>query len=133
MLEREEYFGWVIEEHAFLLLRSTDETECEIVSLAVHPEHQRKGLAKQLIKHAIQTLSSRSISTPPLRGSQNAQHFGGGYSTAITIHLEVRETNAPARALYASLGFTETGTRPNYYKDGNGSRVAAVMMTYKKD
>jgi len=31
------------------------------------------------------------------------------------VSLEVRLSNAPARALYASLGFSETGYRKQYY------------------
>ena len=33
-----------------------------------------------------------------------------------TVCLEVRRSNAPARALYAALGFAECGIRKNYYE-----------------
>jgi ribosomal-protein-alanine N-acetyltransferase len=35
---------------------------------------------------------------------------------ARQIELEVRESNAAARTLYASLGFEVQGMRPNYYR-----------------
>ena len=35
--------------------------------------------------------------------------------TAMT--LEVRPSNAPARALYARYGFKDAGRRPHYYQD----------------
>ena len=36
---------------------------------------------------------------------------------AVSIQLEVRESNAPALGLYKRLGFSEQGKRPKYYKD----------------
>ena len=41
-------------------------------------------------------------------------------------YLEVRESNLPARTLYGSLGFVQTGYRPRYYSDPD---EAAVLMT----
>jgi ribosomal-protein-alanine acetyltransferase len=38
-------------------------------------------------------------------------------SNATTVFLEVRESNAPARALYHKLTFQQTGHRPCYYRD----------------
>jgi len=32
------------------------------------------------------------------------------------VYLEVRESNAPARALYAAHGFKEVGRRKQYYR-----------------
>jgi ribosomal-protein-alanine N-acetyltransferase len=32
------------------------------------------------------------------------------------VYLEVRESNAPARALYAAHGFQEAGRRKEYYR-----------------
>ena len=42
------------------------------------------------------------------------------------LTLEVREGNAPARALYAACGFAEVGRRKGYY---DGPREDAVLMT----
>lgn len=42
-----------------------------------------------------------------------------------SFFLEVRESNAPARALYTKLGFEEIGIRKNYYEE---PREHAVLM-----
>ena len=34
-----------------------------------------------------------------------------------SLTLEVRSSNAPARALYEKLGFAQVGRRPNYYRN----------------
>ena len=44
-----------------------------------------------------------------------------------TVDLEVRASNAPARALYQSLGFREAGTRPDYYATAAGREDAVLM------
>lgn len=75
--------------------------ELHITTIAVLPEHRRRGHARALIGAALAT-----------------------YPDARFVHLEVRPTNRTARALYASLGFRETGRRPRYYGDED-----AVLMT----
>jgi ribosomal-protein-alanine N-acetyltransferase len=42
---------------------------------------------------------------------------------ALAILLEVRESNAAARALYAKVGFREEGRRPRYYRDPDEDAV----------
>ena len=44
------------------------------------------------------------------------------------VELEVRSSNVAARALYESLGFSETGLSPNYYATADG-REDAILMT----
>ena len=44
------------------------------------------------------------------------------------VQLEVRSSNVAARALYGSLGFSETGSRPKYYATPDG-REDAILMT----
>jgi len=72
--------------------------ELHITSIAVHPNHQRKGLGKFILSDLIK----RSIS---LKRNQ--------------IHLEVKDTNEPAKAFYKSMGFKTIGNRSNFYKDGS--------------
>ena len=43
------------------------------------------------------------------------------------FYLDVRESNIPARRLYASQGFTETGIRKNYYHATHGYENAVLM------
>ena|SRR5687767_2876353 len=68
--------------------------ELHINTIAVAPDRRREGLATRLMLHVM----------------QEAARDGGTRAT-----LEVRASNAPARRLYATLGFTETAVRPRYY------------------
>ena len=72
--------------------------ELHITSIAVHPNHQRKGLGKFILSDLIKRSSS-------LKTNQ--------------IHLEVKDTNEPAKAFYKSMGFKTIGNRSNFYKDGS--------------
>ncbi len=75
--------------------------ELHITTIAVRPEHRRRGHARALIGAAL-----------------------AAYPNAGHVHLEVRPTNAAAIALYESLGFRTTGRRPRYYGDED-----ALLMT----
>ena len=48
---------------------------------------------------------------------------------ASALWLEVRESNARARALYLREGFDEVGRRRDYYPAPQGRREDAVLMT----
>ncbi len=76
--------------------------ELHITSIAVHPMHQRKGLGKFLLTDLIKR--SKSLQT---------NH----------IHLEVKDNNEPAKALYKSIGFKTVGNRSNFYKDGSNALI----------
>ena len=84
--------------------------ELHITSLAVHPKHQRKGLGKSLISDFIQR--SNSLFT---------NH----------IHLEVKDTNKPAKAFYKSMGFKIVGNRANFYKDGSDAIIFNKQLNKK--
>jgi [ribosomal protein S18]-alanine N-acetyltransferase len=75
--------------------------ELHITTLAVRPERRRQGHARALIGAAL-----------------------AAFPEARSVHLEVRPSNAPARALYETLGFTTTGLRRRYYGDED-----ALLMT----
>ena len=77
--------------------------ELHITTLAVRPERRREGHARALIGAAL-----------------------ASFPEAHTVHLEVRPSNTPARALYEALGFTTTGLRRRYYGDED-----ALLMTLK--
>ena len=76
-----------------------------INNVAVRPEYRRQGIAAALISLLIE--QTRAI--------------GLAFMT-----LEVRESNAPAIALYEKLGFTTVGIRKNYYEK---PRENAILMT----
>ena len=69
--------------------------EGEILNLAVAPGGRRHGLGRALVREVLAALAERG-----------AEH----------VYLEVRESNAPARALYAAHGFKEAGRRKAYYR-----------------
>jgi len=81
--------------------------EAEVLTLAVRPAARRRGLARSLMS----------------RASTRAASLG-----ATRLFLEVAEDNAPARALYASLGFTEAGRRARYYARPDGVRIDALLL-----
>lgn len=86
----------------FGVARRVAEGEAELLNLAVGPEFRKRGIGRRLAGELI------------------SRHAG-------TLWLEVRETNVNARNLYKSLGFTETGYRPDYYPDsGEGAIVMNV-------
>ncbi len=65
--------------------------EGHIISLAVLPEHRRKGIGRALLHQAMET--------PQLR----------------LLHAEVRRSNLGAQAFYLRMGFRIMGMAPNYY------------------
>jgi len=77
--------------------------EAHVMTLAVRPEYRRMGHARALV------------------GAALALAAEAGARLAL---LEVRPSNAAARALYGSLSFVETGRRPRYYGDED-----ALLMT----
>ena len=84
--------------------------ELHITSIAVNPIHQRKGLGKFLLSDLIKRSKT-------LRANQ--------------IYLEVKETNAPAKAFYKSMGFKILGNRSNLYKDGSDAIIFIKKLTNK--
>ena len=70
--------------------------ETDMMNVAVHPDHRRRGVAAALITELVSRLK--------MRGSR-------------CLKLEVRASNAPAIALYETLGFTQLGLRKNYYRN----------------
>ena len=75
--------------------------ELHITTLAIRPERRRQGYARTLIEAAL-----------------------AAFPEARRVHLEVRPSNAAARALYEALSFERTGLRRRYYGDED-----ALLMT----
>lgn len=78
--------------------------EGDLANIAVDPDFRNRGLGKALLTALC----------------REAEGFG-----AKRLFLEVRESNEAARALYASLGFCQTGRRKNYYVN---PREDAIIM-----
>lgn len=70
--------------------------EWELENIAVAPEAQRQGIAAALVQHLVEVLQR---------------------SEGKRLLLEVRESNAAARALYDGQGFAVSGRRRNYYSN----------------
>lgn len=69
--------------------------QAEIANLAVSRAFRRRGLGAALLDAAISQADDRQMTV---------------------IHLEVRQSNSPARRLYESRGFVEVGRRRAYYR-----------------
>jgi ribosomal-protein-alanine N-acetyltransferase len=70
--------------------------EAELRNLAVHPAHQRKGIARALAEAGFRALQAAGVRR---------------------LFLEVRASNQPALAFYASAGFQLLYTRRDYYEN----------------
>ena len=80
--------------------------EAHILTLAVHPEFQGKGLARKILEHVLMISRERG---------------------AESIFLEVRPSNQRAIRIYEKAGFNEIGIRKGYYPDVDGREDALVM------
>lgn len=69
--------------------------ELQILNVAVRKRLRRRGIARALLTHALET---------------------GCEKNATTAVLEVRKSNEAARRLYESFGFEVVGERPDYYE-----------------
>ena len=70
--------------------------ESDMMNLAVRPDYRRRGIGRALVLALCGALKKQML--------------------ASALTLEVRDSNAPAAALYASLGFEQIGLRKNYYQ-----------------
>lgn len=80
--------------------------EAEILTVAVSPQSQRKGVGHALMDATLRYLHNERASM---------------------LFLEVDELNTAALGLYRRLGFKQVGKRPGYYETPAG-RSAAVTM-----
>lgn len=69
--------------------------EAHINTIGVLPGHERRGIARTLMRECWPVLTEKKVET---------------------IALEVAVSNAPAIALYYSFGFAPVGIRKNYYQ-----------------
>ena len=81
--------------------------EGHLLNLSVAAAHQRRGHGSALLREAMRMA----------RGG-GAQH----------LFLEVRPTNAGAKALYRRFGFRQVAVRPSYYP-AYGGREDALVLT----
>lgn len=82
--------------------------EGELLNLAVHPDHRRRGLARRLSETALGMLRMEGVRR---------------------VFLEVRESNLSARSFYEIIGFRELGRRPGYYSRPREDALVLVRST----
>ena len=90
----------------FILYRLAAD-EAEILSVAVMPDHRRRGTGRRLLEEALRHIYRE--------GARN-------------IHLEVEDTNLAAIALYRGVEFRESGRRKGYYARGRETPTGALVM-----
>jgi ribosomal-protein-alanine N-acetyltransferase len=81
--------------------------EAELMLVAVLPGDRGRGFGRRLVEGAMHKARQRG---------------------ARKMFLEVRDGNAVALQLYASLGFSAAGRRQNYYSGAAGERFDAITM-----
>ena len=81
--------------------------ETHLLNLTVAPEQQRRGHGRALLLALADWARARGDAA---------------------LWLEVRQSNAAGRALYAAAGFSEVGRRRAYYPAANQQREDAVVM-----
>lgn len=81
--------------------------EAELLTIATHPDHRRRGLARACMAAWMEAAAARG---------------------ATQAFLEVAHDNAAAIALYDAMGFHRSGLRPRYYPRSDGPAADAVIM-----
>ncbi len=92
---------------AFVLVQIASET-ADILQIATHPRHQRRGFARALLTALEADLISRGV-------------------TRLT--LDVASDNIAALGFYEAAGFARDGVRPRYYVAGRETAVDAILMS----
>lgn len=94
----------------FIIFSETAD-ELHILNVAVHPDHQRHGLANRMLSYLHDYASGR------------------GRTSAV---LEVRESNQPAQALYAKFGYKPFTKRMEYYEEDRENAIVMVASLPKR-
>ncbi len=83
-----------------------------IANIAVFPEHRSKGVASELIQHAISYAAEQNL---------------------MFLSLEVRESNNKAISLYERFSFEPVGLRKNFYSNPQENGVVMTRNIKKTD
>lgn len=79
--------------------------EGHITNIAVHPDYRRQGIGEGVTRAMLQLAADSGM---------------------VWMTLEVRRSNAAARALYHKLGFIDIGVRRNYYENSEDAVLMAI-------
>ncbi|MCH2457422.1 MAG: GNAT family N-acetyltransferase [Henriciella sp.] len=91
-----------------LLLVQRVPPDAEILTICVHPDNRRNGVAQKLFDHSATLLGPYGIDR---------------------LILDVADDNLPAISFYERNGFGRDGVRKNYYRREDGTAVDAVLMS----
>ncbi|MBL4852517.1 MAG: ribosomal protein S18-alanine N-acetyltransferase [Gammaproteobacteria bacterium] len=108
------YYGFVVEREEVIVgyaLMNTVSDEAHVLNLCVELELRRQGIARILLEYIIDLAKELK---------------------AVSLFLEVRQSNVAALALYHDYGFDELGVRRNYYPAAVG-REDAIMLVKQLD
>lgn len=82
--------------------------EAELLTIAIAPEHRRKGRARSVLTGFLSLATARGASM---------------------CFLEVAASNCAALGLYHGAGFRESGRRRGYYVQADGPPVDAILLS----
>jgi ribosomal protein S18 acetylase RimI-like enzyme len=92
------------EQTAGFAIMSVGDERAHLVLLAVHAQHQRRGIARRMTEWQVRTAMTAGMAA---------------------VDVELRAANGAAHALYRAAGFAETRRLPGYYR----ARETAIRMT----
>lgn len=81
--------------------------QAEILTLCVHPDRRRAGIARKLVQQSVTYAHNKG---------------------AAELFLEVGADNPDACRFYETFGFKQTGKRRDYYQRHNGRADALLYM-----
>jgi len=103
------YSGWVCGRNGMIEaygIISVAADEAHLLNICVRKESRQQGIGRKMLRHLV-AIARR-------------------HNTEV-IFLEVRPSNAAARALYEDEGFNELGSRRDYYPAGDGREDALIL------
>lgn len=104
------YCAWAMDDGEALVgysIMAIHLDESHILNICVDPEHHRRGFGERLLRHMLEVARGHGV---------------------LSLYLEVRPSNRPARTLYHKQGFVEIGVRRHYYPAARGREDALVLV-----
>jgi ribosomal-protein-alanine N-acetyltransferase len=90
-------------------LMSIGAREANILNLCVHPNYQRSGNGRRILKHLLALAKKEEVTT---------------------VFLEVRTSNHAAVQLYLQTGFNQVGIRKDYYIQGKNQKEDGLILAF---
>jgi len=96
---------------AYLVIRIVSD-EMEILKILVKPDYRRQGIARSLLKKALEIAQDLDLNI---------------------LYLEVSKKNLVALSLYKNFGFKEYEIRKNYYAKGEDAILMKLELSGNKE